>query len=36
MKKSGILKFIVGVTLAVSAAFAVGSALNTKKAEAAE
>ena len=34
MKKSGILKFIVGVTLAASGAFAVGAALNSKKVEA--
>ena len=33
MKKTSILKFLVGITLAASAAFAVGSALNSKKAE---
>ena len=33
MKKRGFLKFLVGITLAASGAFAVGSALSNKKAE---
>lgn len=36
MKKNGLIKFLVGITLAASGAFALGSALNNKKAEVAE
>ena len=36
MKKVGLFKLLVGLTLAASGAFAVGSALSNKKAEAAE